>query len=255
MTTHLIIPDNHAHPGHHNHRATWLGELIADLKPDKVIAIGDSADMPSLASYDKGKRSFQGRTYRADVNSHLDFQDRMWSRVSARKKKMPTRYFFEGNHEERISRAINSQPELDGAVSFSDLRLGDWYDEVVRYEGGTPGIKDIDGVTYAHYFISGIAGKSLGGLHPADSLISKRHSSSTCGHSHLADWSTQIDGAGRRINACVVGCYVDYRADWAGAINDFWWSGVVVKRNVHQGNYDVQFVSIEAIKKAYGHLS
>lgn len=255
MSTHLVIPDSHAHPEHHNNRALWLGELIADLKPDVVIHIGDAADMPSLSSYDKGKKAFQGRTYRADIDSHLDFQEKMWSRVLSRKKKLPRRIIHEGNHEERISRAINVQPELDGTIDFRDLRLNDYYDDVIRYDGNTPGVNTVDGITYAHYFITGVSGKALGGLHPADSLISKRHISSTCGHSHLADWSTQAISAGRKIHGLVAGCYLDYRATWAGNANDFWWSGVVVKRNVDNGNYDPQLISIDAIKKAYGSIT
>ena len=60
--THLIIPDPHSHPNHHNKRAEWLGALIADVKPDVVINIGDVADMPSLCSYDKGTKGFMDET-------------------------------------------------------------------------------------------------------------------------------------------------------------------------------------------------
>ena len=42
--THLVIPDGHAHPDFHNKRAEWLGALIADVKPDVVINIGDVAE-------------------------------------------------------------------------------------------------------------------------------------------------------------------------------------------------------------------
>jgi predicted MPP superfamily phosphohydrolase len=115
----LVIPDAHAHYQHHNKRAEWLGELIADVKPDVVINIGDAWDMPSLSSYDRGRKSFQGRTYRADIDAGLDFQDRLWSRVKRRKKKRPLSVFCVGNHEQRIARAVDLQPELDGAVAYS----------------------------------------------------------------------------------------------------------------------------------------
>lgn len=121
--THLVIPDQHAHYQHGNERADYLAKLIIDLKPDVVVNIGDSADMPSLSGYDKGKRSFQGRTYRADVDAHLDFQERLWAPVFRRKQKLPRTVFCEGNHEHRITRAIDLQPELEGAISFADLHL------------------------------------------------------------------------------------------------------------------------------------
>lgn len=255
MTTHLIIPDTHAHYQHHNKRAEWLGELIADVHPDVVVHIGDNWDMPSLSSYDRGKKCFQGRSYRADIDAGLDFHDRLWHRVKRRKKGLPRSVFCIGNHEQRIARAINLQPELEGAIGYQDLQLDRYYDDVVDYEGSTPGHIDIDGITYAHYFISGVAGRPVGGEHPATSLINKKFSSATCGHLHLVDWSTRMALNGKRIMGCFAGCYQDYNSDWAGVINNLWWSGVVIKRGVEDGRYDPEFVSLQQIKREYGRCS
>lgn len=255
MSTHLVIPDSHAHYQHDNNRAVWLGQLIHDLRPDVVIHIGDSADMPSLSGYDKGKKSFQGRTYRQDVDTHLDFQERTWEPYRKSHRKLPRRVFCVGNHEHRITRAIEYQPELEGAIGLSDLELPRWYDDVVDYEGGTPGFINIDGIAYAHYFISGVAGRPIGGLHPADSLVSKKHSSATCGHLHMADWSIAKNMYNDWVMGCFVGCYQDYDSDWAGIINKLWWRGIVVKKNVDKGGYDPEFISIDRIKKEYGHLT
>lgn len=250
--THLVIPDPHAHPKHHNRRAEWLGRLILDVKPDVVIEIGDGADMPSLSSYDKGKKSFEGRRYKDDVNSYVDFNDRLWGTVRSAKKAMPRRVKLIGNHEERIDRIANNSPELDGVCSLDDLELKRFYDEVVGYEGLAPGTVEIDGVTYAHYFVSGIQGRPLGGEHPAHSLLTKQFQSLTCGHSHIADLCYRTSAAGRKIIGCVVGCFLDYPADWCGKeIQKLWWSGVVVKRNVEGGVYDPQFISTNALKKEY----
>jgi hypothetical protein len=252
VTVHLVIPDSHAHPNHHNKRADWLGELIADVKPDVVINIGDAWDMPSLSSYDRGRKSFQGRTYRADIEAGVEFQDRLWSRVTRRKKRQPRSVFCIGNHEHRIHRAVDLQPELEGAIGYSDLLLDRWYDDIVPYEGTTPGYIEIDGISYAHYFVSGVAGRPVGGEHPATSLITKKLSSATQGHLHLADWSTRMSLTGNRIMGCFVGCYQDYMADWAGVISNLWWSGIVIKRNVENGCYDPEFVSLSRIRKEYG---
>lgn len=249
---HLIVPDSHAHPDYHNDRADWLGGLIADVKPDVLVHIGDSADMASLSTYDKGKRSFQGRNYKKDVNAHLEFQERMWAPIKRLKRKLPYSVFCVGNHEHRISRAIDLSPELDGAISMKDLQLKDWYDTVVDYSGGTPGVINIDGISYAHYFVGGIAGRPLGGIHAGYSIATKKFSSATCGHSHLFDVSYHVDLEGRPVIGCVVGCYQDYDNDWAGEIAGLWNRGVVVKRNVEGGGYDIQWISLAALKKEYG---
>ena len=249
---HLIIPDTHAHPDHNNDRAIWLGKLINDIKPDVVVHLGDSADMPSLSSYDKGTKVFHGRNYSRDVDSHLDFNDKLWSTVRKSKRKLPKRFFLEGNHEHRIKKAINLQPELEGAISFGDLELEKYYDEITEYNGRSPGTTTIDGITYAHFFISGVMGKSIGGQHPAAAILTKGHCSATAGDLHLLSYGLQTDLNGRRIQGLVAGCYQDYAADWAGEANKLWWRGVVVKRNVGDGSYDPEFISIKKIKEKYG---
>lgn len=250
--THLIVPDSHAHPDHHNERADWLGRLIADVKPDVLVHIGDSADMASLSLYDKGKKSFQGRNYKKDIDAHLDFQERMFAPIKKLKRRLPYSVFCIGNHEHRISRAIESSPELEGAISLKDLHLNEYYDDVVDYSGGTPGVINIDGISYAHYFVGGIAGRPLGGIHAGYAIATKKFSSATCGHSHLFDTSWHVDLKGRPIIGTVVGCYQDYDNDWAGEVAQLWNRGVVIKRNVSDGGYDLQYIRLESLKKEYG---
>jgi len=85
--THLIIPDSHAHPDHNNDRFEWLGKLIMDVKPDVVVNIGDMADMPSLSTYDRGTKGFEGRRYKKDVDSVLDAQERMFEPIKKAKRR------------------------------------------------------------------------------------------------------------------------------------------------------------------------
>lgn len=251
--THLVIPDTHAHYKYNNKRAEYLGRFIAELKPDVVIHLGDSADMPSLAGFDKGKKSFQGRTYRADIDAHLDFQDKLWNEVRKTKKKLPYRVMLEGNHEHRITRAIELQPELEGTIGLSDLQVSRYYDHFVPYDGGTPGVFKVDGVHYAHYFISGVMGRAISGEHPAYSLLTKQYTSCTAGHLHLLDHSIRTNADGSKIHGLLAGVYQDYESDWAGEANKLWWRGVVLKRNVDgRGNYDPAFISLEYLKKHYG---
>lgn len=253
--THLIIPDQHAHPDFNNDRADWVGKLIKDVKPDWVVNMGDAADLASLSTYDKGKASFFGRSYEKDIEAHLDFQDRMWHPMRKSKKKMPSSVILEGNHEHRIKKALEYDPHLAGSkhgLSFSDLEWDKYYDEVVEYDGGTPDVFTIDDVSYAHYFISGVMGRPIGGEHHAYSLISKNFTSCTAAHSHTVDWAVRTNTYGKKIMGCVAGVYQDYESPWAGDVNRLWWSGVVIKRGVEDGVYSPQFVSLEQLRKEYG---
>lgn len=211
--------------------------------------------MPSLSSYDRGKKAFQGRTYRADIDVSLDFLDRVFSIIRKAKKKQPHWVILEGNHENRIKKAINIQPELEGTIDFSDLEWDRYFDEIIPYEGLTPGVHVIDGIHYAHYFVSGGMGRPLGGEHPAATLLAKQHVSCSAGHSHLGDFSMRSLPSGDKIYGCVGGCFQDFDADWAGSANRLWYRGLVVCRGVSRGSYDPEFVSLERLRRMYGQNS
>lgn len=251
-STHLVIPDVHAHADYPNDRADWVGKLIVDLKPDVVVNLGDMWDLPSFSSYDKGRAKFHGRSYRKDLDAGLEFDDRLWGPLKKAKKKRPLRVFLEGNHEERMKRALDISPELDGVISFKDFQLDKNYDEVVEYQGNTPGIITIDGVSYAHYFISGVMARNVGGEHPAYSIITKQFHSATCGHIHTFDYAIRTSAIGKKIHGLVAGVYQDYQSPWAGEVNQLWNRGLVIKRGVENGSYDLEWVGINRLKEIYG---
>ena len=189
--TYVILPDQHAVSYFPSDRADWAGKFIADLKPDVVMNMGDAIDLESLSSYDKGKRSFHGKSYKKDLDAHLDFQERLWAPIKATKKKLPHRVFLEGNHENRIERALDLSPELAGTIGFGDFLFDKYYDEVVRYDGGLPGIYKRDGILFAHFFPTGVSGRPIGGERPAHMLLAKNGMSSIAAHSHTVDVATR----------------------------------------------------------------
>lgn len=247
----LVIPDQHAHPHHLQTRADYLAKLIIDLRPDTVINMGDAADMPSLSSYDKGKRTFAGQSYKSDTEAHLEFQERLWGPVRATKKKMPYRVVLEGNHEHRIERALDLSPELVGTIGFEDYDFGSYYHDVIRYEGDLPGTFKHQGIIFAHFFPTGISGRPMGGISPARMLMSKNKVSCVAAHTHTFDFSSEKNIDNQTINGLVVGCYQDYINDWAGVIGRFWRPGVAILRNAEDGDYDLQWISLDALKKEY----
>lgn len=250
----LVVPDQHAHPNYHNDRADWLGKFILDRKPEVVVNMGDTFDMPSLSSYDKGKASFHGASYEKDVDAGIEFLDRMWRPIRKAKRKRPYSVFLEGNHEHRLKKVLEYDPQLSGdrfGVSYKNYQLKDYHNEVVHYEGSTPGVFTTEGISFAHYFISGLMGRPIGGEHHAASLLAKNYSSCVAAHSHGVDWAIRSGTSGKTIMGLVAGVYQDYDAPWAGATNRLWWSGVVYLRGVEQGVYDPEFISLEALRREY----
>lgn len=247
--THLVIPDSHAHPNFNNDRYTWLGHLIDDIKPDVVVDIGDWWDMPSLCSYDRGTKSFEGRSYKKDIEAGIEAQDRIYSIVRKSKKKLPRFVRTLGNHENRINRAVELDRVLEGTIGTKDLMSKEYGWEEHKFLDNV----EIDGIDYAHYFVTGVSGRPIGGEHPAYSLLSKRFKSSSCGHVHTFDYCIRTSGE-NKIHGCVVGVYQDYHADYAGQANKIWNPGVVLKHEVSNGQYDIEHISLDRIRKAYQHV-
>jgi hypothetical protein len=64
-----------------------------------------------------------------------------------------------------------------------------------------------------------------------------------------------VDEMGKRISAVVAGCYIaeDAFHEYAGSVNQTYWRGLVVLRNVDgAGGFDPEFVSIGQLRKRYG---
>ena len=119
MTTHLVIGDPHCTPKASNERFTWAGRMARDLKVDKVICMGDFASMDSMSSYDKKKKSFEGRRYKKDIEHAHDALQKFNDGLG---KYEPEMHMMLGNHEDRIDRMVEDNPELDGHLCIDDLK-------------------------------------------------------------------------------------------------------------------------------------
>lgn len=254
--THLVYTCAHAKPGLNNHRAELLGKLAYDLRPDKIINLGDLWDMRSLNTYEtRYPKAVVAQNYERDIDVGNDFCEKVKHPFVKNKVRQPTWIFFEGNHEHRIQRAIAHDPQLEGArygVSMSHLNLSQWFNETHLYEDSSPALRDYNGITYGHFLATGAYGNAMDGEHHAHSMLKKRGHSTTVGHSHKLNFYYKGDKHPRPVLGLVAGCFKGKREHWAGQANDEWWSGVVIKRRVEDGVYDPEFVSLKRLEEEYG---
>jgi len=245
MATHLVIGDPHCNPKASNDRFLWAGKLARDLKPDTIICMGDFSSLDSLSSYDKGKKSFEGRRYKKDINHAHDALEKFNKGLNGRRSR---KVMLLGNHEDRIDRIVDETPELDGTISTKDLKFKEFGWEVFAYQEPVA----IDGVHYCHNYPTGIMGKPISGDNIARSLLLKNKVSSTVGHCHLFDYSMCTIPSGRKVLGLSAGCYLHHKEDYARNTQRLWWSGLIVKRNVRQGEYDIETVEYNTVKRRYG---
>lgn len=242
----------HVEPEVSNERFSWLGKFLYELRPDYVVDLGDGADMRSLNSFDTSKpNAVVTQSYERDIDSYLDAQERIRHPFKKAKVKRPKFYGFEGNHENRIKKAIEANPRVEGnrfGLSFKHLETDRWFDEYHEYEDGAPKIANYDGVDYSHFLGSGNYGTAMSGEHHAYNLLKKRMRSTTVGHSHKRNIYFRDDA---KAIGLVAGCFKGARESWAGQANDEWWAGVVVKRQLEDGYYEPQFVSMESLEREY----
>lgn len=242
----LIIPDAHAAPEYDSDRFTALGNYIVKHKPEIIVCLGDFADMPSLSSYDKGTKGFEGRRYKKDVESVIDGQNKMFDPIKElndKKKKnkekqyKPRLFMCLGNHEDRIDRAVNSAPELEGAISIKDLQYEKFGWKLTPFKRTLT----VEGIIFSHYFTSGVAGRPISSSHIGHQLVSKLHCSAVQGHSHLYNHAEQTRPDGQKIFGLSAGCFSHphYSESWCRDTEYTWWRGVVSLNGLDgEGYYD-----------------
>ena len=256
MKTAVVFTCAHSDPSVPNDRFDWLGNLLYDIRPDYVVDLGDGADLKSLNSYDtKYPKAIIAQNYEEDINCYNDAQERLRRKFKQMKKKRPAFFGLEGNHENRIKKAIAHDPRLEGnkyGISFSHLQTNTWFDEYHEYNNSATSIADYDGISYAHYIASGNYGTALSGIHHGYGLVQKRHCSTTVGHSHKRSLFFKDDAHPNPTIGLVAGCFKGGQEGWAGQSNLEWWKGVIIKRNIQNGYYEPEFVSLERLRDIYG---
>lgn len=252
----LIVPDAHSRPEVGNERFDALGQFIVDKRPDVVVSIGDWADMGSLCSYDKGSRTAEGRRYVEDIKACHDALKRTMAPVEAevsrrvinhKKRWNPEFHITLGNHEERINRAANLNPEYHGALSIRDLGFEN-YGWTVH-----PFLKPLvkEGICFQHYLTSGPMGKAVGGVNHARTLVLKGLQSVVVGHSHQRDYWETVRADGQRMFGLVVGCYDEGGHEYAATTQHNWWSGLCMLHETRDGTAEPAFYSLDYVKAKY----
>ena len=250
---HLVIPDTQCKPGQDLTYLDQIGRLIVDGRPDVILHLGDCADMPSLSTHDKaGSKYFEGKRYTEDVFAAkagmarlLQPLKELQSRQKKNKDKLykPRLVFTTGNHEMRIDRAVENNPILEGVISRKDLGFEkDW--EVHEFLD----VVVIDGIAYSHYFPAGSMGRPCA---TASALLNKHHMSCIAGHQQGRQVAYGKAADGRHLTCIIAGSSYPHDEHYLNSQTNNHWRGVVVLTNVHNGQFDEHFVSLNTLRQRY----
>ena len=258
MREHLLIPDTQIRPGVSLNHLNALGNYIVERKPDVIIQIGDFADMHSLSSYDLGKKSGEGARYEADIDAAKKGMEVLLGpirrynnskRFQRKAQYRPRMVLTLGNHEQRIERHVNSYPVLDGRLSYADLGFEECGWEVYPFLETV----EIDGILYSHYFPRNAQGRvvqTFRGAPNARLQVQREGQSCSSGHLQGLDFHVQ-QRRDRRDYGLIAGSFYLHEEDYLSPQGTAYWRGVIYKHEVHDGNYDAMFVSIDYLLRKY----
>lgn len=248
LPVHAVIPDTQVKPGVPTDHLRWIGMYLADsVQPDVIVHIGDHWDMPSLSSWDKGKKQFEGRRYEADIAAGNAGFDELDKPIRQKRGYNPRKVLLRGNHENRLQRMLDFDPFLYAengihGLSEKDFNSLDW--EVHDFLE----IVWIDGVAYSHYFYNPMTGRPYGGT--AINRLKTIGHSFTMGHQQTYDIGVRHVGA-RQQRALIAGaCYL-HDEEYRGPQGNSHWRGIVICHAVHDGSYDLMEISLDYLCRRY----
>lgn len=242
----MVIPDVQLKPGQDLGFLRAIGEYMIEKKPDTVILLGDFGDMPSLSSYDMGKKSFEGRRYRADIEVVHAGLDALFGplkeynqRARKNRKKVydPRRLITLGNHENRIERVVEDDPKFDGTISIQDLRYEDFGLEVYPYRE----VVFVDGIAYTHVFTTGAMGRPVSN---ARLLVNKKHMSCVQGHNQKMEIYNEYRADGKSVIGLFAGCCYEHDEAYLGPQGNDYFRGIHMLYDVNDGNFHCHSITL-----------
>ena len=241
----LVIADTQAKSEENLEYLLWIGHYIAEKQPDIIVHIGDHYDFPSLSSYDKGKSSSEGRRLYKDIeagNTGFEYLNMAMKDIPDYN---PRKVFCLGNHEHRLSRYVDDNPELIGTLGVDKLPFEKYGWEV------HPFLKpiEIEGIYFVHYLANPFTGKPYSGS--AANILSKVGKSFVVGHKQTLDISIRptIDGS-LQLGIVNGACY-DFDEGYKGYQGNHHFRGLTVLHECSNGFGVPMFVSLDYMKEKY----
>ena len=241
----IIIADTQCKPSEKLDYMSWIGKYIAEKQPDVVVHIGDHYDFPSLSSYDKGKRCFEGRRVKDDIDAGNEGMRLLMEGINSSSHK-PRLVFCTGNHEDRFDRLANDMPELDGLVGTATLPLVSYGWEVYPYLKPV----EIDGIYFAHFLANPFTGKPYGGT--AMNQLKNVGKSFVVGHKQCLDVAIRPTLDGKHQIGIVNGACYPFDESYKGYQGNNHYRGLTVLHEVSDGFALPMFISLDYLKSRHG---
>lgn len=230
-------------------RFLWLGKLCAREKPDYLVCGGDIFDVDSLNAHSRNE-THDGKL-KPGFAAELSSLSLALGAIDENCPKSVIKCITLGNHENRIHRYENNNPECYGilSASFYDLlELHKW--EITPFKQ----YLNIGGVEFTHAPINAM-GKEIGGKGATLRIATDSLRSVVFGHTHKREDASaaKLGPDNRHVRAYNGGVFLPdgYRMDYSKASQNRWDYGLTVM-TIKDGTIDeLKWVSMGAIRDSY----
>src|ERR1700738_4401066 len=112
----IVLPDLQIKPGADLSHVDWIAQYVVDKKPDVLVDLGDFADMPSLSSYDVGKKIFEGRRYKDDIDAGNEGLARLNDPINKELARIGRRHIKRWNLRKKVTRGNHDWDRIVRAI-------------------------------------------------------------------------------------------------------------------------------------------
>lgn len=241
----LVIADTQCKSEEDLEYMLWIGHYIAEKQPDVIIHIGDHYDFPSLSSYDKGKSSAEGKRLVKDIEAGNIGFEYLNMAMQKHKDYNPRKIFCLGNHEHRLDRYIDDNPELIGTLGTDFLPFNKYGWEV------HPFLKpvEVNGIFFVHYLANPFSGKPYGGN--AMNILKTVGRSFVVGHKQTLDSAIRPTIDGKLQLGIINGACYPFNEKYKGFQGNNHFRGITVLTEVEDGFGCPSFVSLSQMRDLY----
>lgn len=250
----IVIADTQVKPDSDLSHLEALSRYIWKHKPKYIVHIGDAFDFPSLSSYrtpaerqDKARLSDDLHSGVQSLDVITEFYQERVLRSKGKVQYNPTLIFCAGNHENRLSRYVEDNPELIGMVDLKSIiesRGWMYYDFLEPVE--------INDIIFRHYMVNPMSGRAIGGS--IENKLNKHLHSFVHGHQQQFQYGRRQNVLGKpHFGVCAGSFYLEdesYRMYENTEIRGFVHMRSFTNRYDYI-DYDCEFVSMERLLEDY----
>jgi len=246
----VAIGDTHDQPGMSKDRFKWIGRYCVEAMPHRIVQIGDFASWDSVSTHDApGSVSHALRpSFKSDLESCEEAMCLFFKEIKDLNIPME---LTAGNHEDRICRFENKNPETVSTLytQFEDL--------CARYRWRLHPYGQwlfIDGVGFTHV-PKNIMGKPYGGQNSENQIANHATHSIVFGHTHRSTFrKTPKIGINNSIEVLNLGSAMPdgYVAKYAGTATSGWSYGIY-ELAIQSGHIiSHRFIDMATLQDKYG---